>query len=78
MFLTQSKEQLTTMTKELIDTYRTLLNETEWLSAESREKAMEKLDNMRLCVLEPDGGYYDFSGLKLTPTSEGGTFSATT
>ena len=68
------KEQLTTMTKELIDTYRTLLNETEWLSAESREKAMEKLDNMRLCVLEPDGGYYDFSSLKLTPTSEGGTF----
>ena len=24
-------------------------------------------------ILEPDGGYYDFSGLKLTPSSEGGT-----
>ena len=67
------KEQLTAMTADLIDTYRTLLNETEWLSAESREKAVEKLDNMRLCVLEPDGGYYDFSGLKLTPASEGGS-----
>ena len=67
------KEKLTSMTKELIDTYRTLLNETEWLSAESREKAMEKLDNMRINVLEPDGGYYDFSGLKLTPSSEGGS-----
>jgi len=67
------KEKLTTMTKELAETYRTLLNETEWLSAESREKALEKLDNIRLNVLEPDGGYYDFSGLKLTPSSEGGS-----
>ncbi len=67
------KEKLTVMTQELIDTYRTLLNETEWLSAESREKALEKLDNMRLAILEPDGGYYDFSGLKLTPSSEGGS-----
>jgi len=67
------KEKLTTMTKELVETYRTLLNETEWLSAESREKAMEKLDNMRLSILEPDGGYYDYSGLKLTPSSEGGS-----
>lgn len=67
------KEKLTTMTKELVDTYCTLLNETEWLSAESREKALEKLDNMRLSILEPDGGYYDYSGLKLTPSSEGGS-----
>ena len=67
------KEKLTTMTKELVETYRTLLNETEWLSAESREKALEKLDNIRLNILEPDGGYYDFSGLKLTPASEGGS-----
>ncbi|MBR0514975.1 MAG: M13 family metallopeptidase [Clostridia bacterium] len=67
------KEKLTVMTQELIDTYRTLLNETEWLSVESREKALEKLDNMRLGILEPDGGYYDFSGLKLTPSSEGGS-----
>jgi len=67
------KEKLTAMTQELVETYRTLLNETEWLSAESREKALEKLDNMRLNVLEPDGGYYDFSGLKLTPSSEGGS-----
>ena len=67
------KEKLTTMTKELVETYRTLLNETEWLSEESREKALEKLDIMRLNVLEPDGGYYDFSGLKLTPSSEGGS-----
>ena len=67
------KEKLTAMTQELVETYRTLLNETEWLSAESREKALEKLDNMRLNVLDPDGGYYDFSGLKLTPSSEGGS-----
>lgn len=67
------KEQLISITKELTDTYRALLNETEWLSAESREKALEKLDNIRMNILEPDGGYYDFTGLKLTPASEGGS-----
>lgn len=67
------KDQLTSVTQGLIDTYRTLIEETDWLSAESRVKALEKLDHMRPNVLEPDGGYFDFSGLKLTPTSEGGS-----
>ena len=69
----EMKDQLTSITRGLIDTYRTLIEETEWLSAESRANALEKLDHMRLNVLEPDGGYIDFSGLKLTPSSEGGS-----
>lgn len=67
------KERLTGMTGELIGIFRTLLEETEWLSAEGREKALEKLDRMRLNILEPDGGYYDYSGLNLTPASGGGS-----
>ena len=67
------KDQLTSITQGLVSTYRDLINETEWLSDSGRAKALEKLDMMRLNVLEPDGGYYDYSGLKLTPSSEGGS-----
>ena len=67
------KETLTSITQGLIGTYRDLINETEWLSDNSRARALEKLDHMRLNILEPDGGYYDFSSLKLTPSSEGGS-----
>lgn len=67
------RETLTDMTQGLIGEYRELINQTEWISDTGREKALEKLDHMRLNILEPDGGYIDFSGLKLTPSSEGGT-----
>lgn len=67
------KEQLTSLTEELVDTYRGMISETEWLSAEGREKALEKLDHVRLCILEPDGGYEDYSSLALAPASEGGS-----
>ena len=67
------KEQLTSMTEDLIDTFTALFYETEWLSEDGLEKALEKLANIRLNILEPDGGFYDFSGLKLTSSAEGGS-----
>lgn len=67
------KEMLTAIAEDLIGEYRVLINETEWISDEGREKALEKLDHMRVNILEPDGGYIDYSGLKLTPASEGGS-----
>ena len=69
----EMKEKLVSIVRGLVDTYRTLLDETEWLSADGRSNALEKLDHIRLNILEPDGGYYDFSGLELIPASEGGT-----
>ena len=43
------------------------------MGEESRQRVIEKLDHMTLNVLEPAGGYYDFSGIELTPTDQGGT-----
>ena len=68
-----AKERLTKLAEELIDTYKGLVDNTSWLGEESQKRVIEKLDNMTLNVLEPTGGYYDFSGVELTPTSEGGT-----
>ncbi len=68
-----AQERLTKLSQDLIDTYKELVGETAWMSEESKKNVLEKLDHMTLNVLEPTGGYYDFSGVDLTPTNEGGT-----
>ncbi|MBR0513378.1 MAG: M13 family metallopeptidase [Clostridia bacterium] len=67
------KDQLTEMTKGLIEVYRQICTETEWICEETRVNALEKLDNMTLNILEPKDGYIDFSGLQLKSSEEGGT-----
>jgi len=69
----QSAEKLEILANDLIDSYIELVGDTPWLEAESREAVIDKIDNMALNVLYPDGGYFDYSGLKLTPAAEGGT-----
>ena len=69
----QSAEQLEVLANDIIDSYIDLVGATPWLDAESREAIIDKIDNMALNVLHPDGGYFDYSGLKLTPPAEGGT-----
>ena len=50
-----------------------LVGDTPWLDPQSRENVIDKIDNMALNILCPDGGYFDYSGLKLAPADEGGT-----
>ena len=68
-----AKDRLTALSQQIIDAYKNLISETPWMSAESQDRVIEKLDNMTLNVLEPVGGYYSFDGVELTPTDEGGT-----
>ena len=67
------KDKLTEVTNGLIEVYRQLYTETEWISGETRANALEKLDNMTLNILGPKAGYIDFSGLQLKSSEEGGT-----
>ncbi len=69
----ETVDRLKKMTNDLIDTYCEMVSETEWLSESGKQKALDKLKNMNLNILEPADGYMDFSGLKLTPASEGGS-----
>lgn len=69
----QDVEKLTSLSNELADSFRDLIASTSWLDEASREKMTQKLDNMIFCLLAPEEGYLDFSGLSLTPTEEGGT-----
>ena len=69
----ETVEQLEQLANDLIDSYIELVGETEWLNAESRESIIDKIDNMALNILYPDGGYFDYGELELTRTEDGGT-----
>ena len=68
-----AKERLTKLSQDLVETYKDLIVNTPWLGEESKNRIIEKLDHITLNVLEPTGGYYDFSGVDLTPADKGGT-----
>ena len=58
----EDKAALMELTQEMVDFYRQMLQEEDWLSEETRQKAVEKLDAMTLRVLYPDI-LKDYSGL---------------
>lgn len=58
------KQQITDLCVEIRDTYRTVLEQEDWLSEETREKAVEKLDHLRINALYPNK-WEDYSKLDL-------------
>ena len=69
----QTVDELSKLSNDLIDTYIDLVDKTTWLNATSRDKIDDKIDNMALNILKPDGGYFAYSELRLSPTDQGGT-----
>lgn len=58
------KTRITEMIKQIIGVYREMLAEEDWLSDATKEKAIEKLDNMRINAIYPDK-WLDYSKLDL-------------
>lgn len=69
----RAKERLTELSQRLIDTYKDLVGNTEWMGEKSRQRVEEKLEHMAINVLEPEEGYFDYGGLELVPSDKGGT-----
>ena len=69
----EAKERLTELSERIINTYKSLVDDTAWLGDESQRRVIEKLDHMTLNILEPADGYVDYSDLELTPADKGGT-----
>ena len=67
------KNRLKDMTKDLIDSYKELINETSWISDETKTNLLTKLENITINILEPTSGFLDYSGLQLIPSDQGGT-----
>ena len=68
----KAMERITKLTEEILSVYKELAANTKWIG-ESSDRVIEKLDHLTLNVLTVKSGYYDYSGLELTPTEEGGT-----
>ena len=65
-------DRLYGMTTDLIDVYRDIFSNEDWLSEEGRALCLEKLNALRIHVVFPDKG--DYSDLNIVPAEEGGSF----
>ncbi len=71
----EDKDRITAVVNEVVDAYHGILSEAEWLSGETRAKAIEKLDAIDFRVLYPDSWEdYSCEELDLASAAEGGTF----
>jgi len=68
----QSRQEITDLIDKVVAYYRTMLNSEDFLSRETVEKAVEKLDALRIQVAYPEEDY-DFGDASILPPSEGGT-----
>ncbi|MDF7637914.1 M13 family metallopeptidase [Lactobacillus sp. ESL0791] len=75
-FGTSAKKDVTSMVKEILQIYKERLEKNNWLSAQTKQKAIAKLQAMTIKVGYPDKvpAYYD--NLTITPKSQGGTLYA--
>ena len=62
---TEKKKVISGLCREVVDVYRDMLEDEDWLSDETKELALEKLDNIDIVVIEPNE-YKDFGGLDLS------------
>ncbi|MBR0229160.1 MAG: M13 family metallopeptidase [Clostridia bacterium] len=68
----EEKRDILNIADEVIGHYRAMLENEAWLSPATREKAVEKLDRLRVNAVYPDE-LGDWSGLHIRSKAEGGT-----
>ncbi len=63
----QDKQDIYELTEEIVDAYKEMLQEEEFLSEATKAKAVEKLDKLRInCMYPDDWSDYDYEDLELT------------
>ncbi|MBR1523302.1 MAG: M13 family metallopeptidase [Lachnospiraceae bacterium] len=60
------------MVESLIDSYRVMLNEEDWISGDTRKVAKEKLENMAVHLIRPDNEA-DYTDVDIKGYDEGGS-----
>ena len=67
------KNEITLMCQEVIDTYKEIIMEEDWLSDETKEKAVDKLSKIKINAVYPDK-WPDDSMYKVVSKEDGGTY----
>ena len=71
----EDKDRISAVVEEIIEAYHDVLNDTDWISEETRKSALEKLDSIDRRVLFPDSwDDYDYEGLDFKSAEDGGNF----
>jgi len=65
-FKPEAKERMETMVENLLGAYEVSIKELEWMSAATKERALDKLANFRTKIGYPDE-WRDYSGLEVIP-----------
>ena len=71
----QQRQDMLDIIEDVVAYYRTMLESVDWLSDETREKAIEKLDKMRVYAVYPDE-LGDWSALDFAGIEDGGSLLA--
>ncbi len=70
----ETKERITKLCENIIDSYREVISGEDWLSEETRKTAIEKLDSIKINAVYPDKwedySDLDFTGLSLVESVE--------
>lgn len=72
-FPAEAKAEMVTMIDYLKKSYREHIQNLDWMSAETKTKALDKLSKFAVKVAYPDK-WEDYSKLTIKPASEGGTY----
>ncbi len=59
------KDNITGLCQEIIEEYRVMLTEEDWLTEKTKNAAIDKLDSIKINVVEPDK-WHDYSSLDFT------------
>lgn len=65
----KTKKEITQLCNSIVDTYRQMLLKEDWLSEETRNKAIEKLDNITINAVYPEKWECDYLDLVLSEKS---------
>ncbi len=71
-FSDKVKENVKDMTNEIIETYKKRINNLDWMSGATKERAIEKLDKLNVQIGYPDK-WEDYSKLEIRSYENGGS-----
>lgn len=66
--------ELVSMTRDVIDAYKVIFSEEEWLSDEGKKACIEKLDAISINVAWPSFEALDYNNMQFTAKENGGNF----
>ena len=73
-FTEDAKQDVLKMVQDIISVYKTRINNLTWMSSETKEKAIRKLDTMEIKIGYPDNWDSHLDDVQIKSVSDGGSY----